>query len=91
MCGVKQSYTADEICMTKEAPPPANQIKEVMNTDYMIYVGRFSESDIVAKKDREAINAKRELCPDFRYIYAKDVKRGRKVVALDVYLSTEYV
>lgn len=62
-----------------------------MNTDNMMYVGRFFEADLMAKKDREAIDAKREQFPAFKYIYAKDVKKGRKVVGLDVYLSTDFV
>lgn len=62
-----------------------------MKTDLMIYVGRFNEADLIAHKDRAAINAKRELAPAYKYIYSKEVKKGRKIVALDVWLSTEYV
>lgn len=62
-----------------------------MKTDLMLYVGRFSEADLMARKDRAAINAKRELAPAFKYIYSKEVRKGRKIVALDVWLSSVYV
>lgn len=57
----------------------------------MVYVGRFTESDLLANKDREAINERKKLLPEFRHVYAKEIKKGRKIVALDVYLSAIYL
>lgn len=41
----------------------------------MVYVGRFTESDLLANKDREAINERKKLLPEFRYVYAKEIKK----------------
>lgn len=54
----------------------------------MLFVGRFTEADLNAKKDKEAIKEAKELNPDYKYIYAKEVKKSRKIVALDVWLIT---
>lgn len=62
-----------------------------MDTLSMKYVGRFTEADIIAKRDKIAIAKSKEILPAFRYIYSKYVKKGHKIVALDVWLSREYV
>lgn len=58
-----------------------------IDTSLMAYVGRFTEQDLKEGKDREAINAKKAILPAFKYIHAKEIRKGGKIVALDVYLS----
>lgn len=62
-----------------------------IDTSLMAYVGRFTEQDLKERKDREAINAKKAMLPTFRFIYTKDVKKGGKVIALDIYLSDKFI
>ncbi len=64
---------------------------KAINKAKLIYLGRFNETDLKQKRDREAIAAGKQEHPTHKYIYAEDVKRRGVVVALDVYLSPEYV
>lgn len=58
------------------------------DTSLMAYVGRFNEQDLMERKDKEAIDVKKEMLPAFRFIYCEDVKKRGQIVALDVWLSS---
>lgn len=57
----------------------------------MVYVGRFNEQDLIERRDKEAIDNKKKMLPTFRFIYCEDVKKRGKIVALDVWLSSNPV
>lgn len=57
----------------------------------MAYVGRFTEQDLMNRKDKKAIADKKKMAPAFRFIYCEDVKKKGKIIALDVWLSTTQV
>lgn len=56
-----------------------------MDTNLMIYVGRFNEQDLKDGKDKDAIKEKKQFMPDSQ-IHCKDVMKRGKTVALDVWL-----
>lgn len=54
------------------------------------YLGRYTREDLINKKDKNDIAESMEILPNFKYVYCEEIKKNGKVVALDIYLCTEY-
>lgn len=65
--------------------------KKNVDTSNMIFVGRFNEEEIRAKKDKEKVNQMKDVMPFLKYVHSEFVYKGKNIVGLDVWLSETYV
>lgn len=62
-----------------------------IDTSTMVYIGRFNEDEVRSKKDKEAVKKAKELAPAFKYTHTEFVFKGKKIVGLDVWLTTQCI
>lgn len=55
----------------------------------MLYIGRFSREDLINGRDKKEIKRIQDIT-GLKYVSAKEVKKGKEIIGLDVYLREEY-
>lgn len=64
--------------------------KTSVDTSFMIFVGKFNETEIKAGVDRERVKAKRIIHPTYKYTHTEIEFKGGKPVALKVWISKTF-